>query len=461
MVEAVSPYNVTRNGTYRTVRVQANYEVLDANLQIVISSTASGQPAQVRAINSLVKFGQMNYYYALYKLDDYGISRTIQKRALTACPNQTVYISDVPEYKKPVMPDSQGEFLQFFMRTVDSYNSSYTPNTLSAVRYEVYGKAFYTDSTDAEFVLGSTWSYPINNNAANIGERIQSDLSHTFVYETGTDKIFDKHQYNMSVQNVSAGYIDEHAYPPQDADYPYTTTQFSPINHASKTCTHYHVYVRGLYKEDDGTYHNVRKSNVYWYSIDRDTNDAKKPNEYVKFYWLNCKGGIDTYTAKRNILHSLSISKDTFKTDNANKRYFQEDSDGSALTIKDYYSDTMRGFDTYKGGLQVSSVNAQEANSVYTEPLSYTVSKWLSEIFTSPNVWIEDSAETNAECYNDYSRDFPYYMNDANPTLRPKSKIYKPIIITNSEVVTMDEENGLVSFNIEYTTSSGLKTQRN
>ena len=52
-------------------------------------------------------------------------------------------------------------------------------------------------------------------------------------------------------------------------------------------------------------------------------------------------------------------------------------------------------------------------------------------------------------------------MKSMNPYLRPESIIYKPVIITNSEVVSLDQEKGLVMYNIEYTISQGVLTQRN
>jgi len=67
----------------------------------------------------------------------------------------------------------------------------------------------------------------------------------------------------------------------------------------------------------------------------------------------------------------------------------------------------------------------------------------------SPNVWIE--MDTNATKMG----------NTMNPYLRPSTKEYIPVIITNSEVETTNEEVGLVTFNIEYVLSHKVITQRN
>ena len=72
-----------------------------------------------------------------------------------------------------------------------------------------------------------------------------------------------------------------------------------------------------------------------------------------------------------------------------------------------YISDTMRGGDIYKGGREVSNVNAERAQSVYTEPLNKSVAKWLEEMILSPNVWIE------------MDTDATQMGNTRNPYLRP------------------------------------------
>ena len=67
----------------------------------------------------------------------------------------------------------------------------------------------------------------------------------------------------------------------------------------------------------------------------------------------------------------------------------------------------------------------------------------------SPNVWVE--METGASKFN----------NNLNSYLRPSTKEYIPVLITNSEVETVNEEQGLVTFNIEYTLAHKVNTQRN
>jgi hypothetical protein len=67
----------------------------------------------------------------------------------------------------------------------------------------------------------------------------------------------------------------------------------------------------------------------------------------------------------------------------------------------------------------------------------------------SPNVWIEVDSDATAE------------NNTINPYLRPSTKGYMPVIITNSDIETVNQEQGLVRFNLEYIFSHKVQTQRN
>ena len=80
-------------------------------------------------------------------------------------------------------------------------------------------------------------------------------------------------------------------------------------------------------------------------------------------------------------------------------------------------------------------------------------------MFYSPNVWVEYEAADSDEW--NYKQNAASQMYDYNPYLRPSSKIYMPVIITNNEIVSLDQAQGLVSYNIEYTLSQGIVTQRN
>ena len=458
ITEAVSPYNVTENGTYRTVRVSAFIEVLNSNGEVELSSTTVGTGPYIRVINSVPDWSENTYNNQMRILQQWGASTESPKRAMTNCPNVTPYTTYTPEYMKSVNPTNLADFLYFYVK--EAYNGN--DDTDNYNLYEVYGQAYnYGDSisnpTGLSFVLGSNWE-PSDGGTP----RVCSDISHNFTLESAGSSRFQHTQSQVAVQNVSPAYINSHAYAPQDSNYPYTTAR-TPI---TSNTAFYRVYVRGNYYSDTAVpkaWVAQRHSSVYWYSINREDNsDAsnKQLFQNVTFHWLNTVGGIDTYTARRNIVESITVNKSLMETKLPSRFYMQDDSSiGGALGTGDYFNDGMRGFNTYQGGTEVLSVDARTSYSAYTEPLSAVESRWLREIFQSPNVWIEEATDFDNE--TNYEADAPYHMNKLNTYLRPAQVIYKPVIINNSEVVSLDQEKGLVMFNIEYTESQGIPTQRN
>ena len=447
ITDTVSPYNVSRNGTYRTIRVDARLEVLDSSGLVVTSSTGVTSTASVRVINSVPNFKSKLYSNQMWILSQYTVSTGSQRRALTTCPNSSVNTTS-HNYMKPISISDEAEFLYFFCK--NSYNGATNENTDYYNLYEVYGQAYNkSGSTGISFVLGSEWKNSLGTTD------IYSDISHNFQKES--TNIFTHAQNQMCVQNVSPAYINNHAYVPQNANYPYAVST-TPI---TDNTGWYRVYVRGYYYSDYQTaWTAVRHSNVYWYRIDENGTE-KSSYENVRFHWLNSMGGIDSYTARRDILESISVERSLMQTALPNRRIFQDNqySDDAAVANSAYYSDTMRGSDYYRGGKEVLSVNANVNNAVYTEPLNKVESTWLREMFTSPNVWIEtptaDSDELN------YQSDAAELLTDQNSYLRPSKTVYTPVILTNTEVTSVNEKEGLIMFNIEYTLSQGILTQRN
>ena len=86
---------------------------------------------------------------------------------------------------------------------------------------------------------------------------------------------------------------------------------------------------------------------------------------------------------------------------------------------------------------------------VFTEPLKSKQAKWLEELITSPNVWVELETEASIRA------------NAVNPTSHPSTKDYMPVIIKNSTVNTVSQSEGLVKFNIDYMFSNKINTQSN
>ena len=417
----ISRYNVSRNGTFRRLKVTPYYEIINGDGEIV---SAGGGVASntISVINSVNQFERDSLYYKnQFNHDRYSPSATAPRRFNTRCPNWYYNTTaNKVAYNKSVRMDEEAEFLQWYVKeTFNAYDDTDYYNLI-----ELYGKTFTSDgATENEFVL-------VDFNSL-LDDHITTQFAHN--------------QNRMLVQNVSPAFINANAKAPQDDVRPYTTS-ISPIT----ANTHrYRLYFRGHYYSDaGGSWTSIRHSAVNWYEIDRE--DEKKPYDYVRFHWLNSMGGIDSYTAKRDVVEGLTISRDVIERKSGDRTWYQDDQNqGTTMQPFLYHSDTMRGGDIYKGGREVSNVNAERVQSVYTEPLNKSVAKWLEEMMLSPNVWIEMDTEATQ------------MGNARNPHLRPSDKEYIPVIITNSDVETVNQENGLVKFNIEYTLAHKVITQRN
>jgi len=429
MGNPVSNYNVSENGTFKRVKVWAYAEVINGDGEIV-SATGSISSNTITVINSVNQFERDSVYYATQFFHDiYGVNLTNPRRFNTRCPNW--YYNDSANkvaYNKKVRIDEEAEWLQWYVRR--TYNGDAGEGGDYYNLIELYGETFTADGlSENTFVL--------------------ADFTRLLDTQDGTH--FAHEQNRMLVQNVSPTFINANAKVPQDSSsggVPMTcyTTSISPIT----ASTHrYRLYFRGHYLSTaSSTWVSKIHSATNWYEIDRE--DEKNAYDFVRFHWLNSMGGIDSYTAKRDVVEGLTISRDVVERKSGDRTWYQNDtSGGTALNDLMYISDTMRGGDIYKGGREVTNVNAERTQSVYTEPLNKSVAKWLEEIMLSPNVWIE--MDTDATKMG----------NTTNPYLRPSTKEYIPVIITNSDVETVNQAEGLVRFNIEYALSHKVITQRN
>ena len=256
-----------------------------------------------------------------------------------------------------------------------------------------------------------------------------------------TNTFFNQNQYKVCAQNISPVYANANG---EDANGAALTNQIDSDTNK------YSAYLEYITTNDDLSNSNTIRATEYrWYKIDRESyNNAFG---FVRFYWLNRMGGIDSYTAKRNVMESISVNRSTMETRSADRTWYQDDQVGSGASVDpaNYISNTMRGGDLYKGGREVLSINAERNNSVFTEPLNKQTADWLEEILTSPNVWIEMDTEATKR------------GNTVNPFQRPSTKGYMPVIITNSDIETLNQETQMVKFNIEYTLSHKVQTQRN
>ena len=422
MGNPISEYNVSKNGSFRHLRISANFEVVNGAGELKEVVGGAGNPPTIAVINSVNQFERDSLYYTTQFLHDQHPSDINNpKRFNTRCPNW-YYHPDKNKvaYHKKVRNNDEAEWLQWYVyKTYNGADSTDNYNLL-----ELYGETFTEDGvSENTFVLADFNS----------------------LLEEFSSTLFDQTQNRMLVQNVSPSFINANAKVPQSQSRPYLAS-ISPIT----TNTHrYSLYFRGhYYSQATSSWTSVRHSAVNWFEMDRE--DDKNAYDFVRFHWLNSMGGIDSYTAKRDVVEGLTISRDVIERKSGDRTWYQNDTNmGTPIANTEYHSDTMRGGDIYKGGREVTNVNAEKTQSVYTEPLNKSVAKWLEEMMLSPNVWIEKDTDATA------------MGNTMNPYLRPSTKEYIPVIITNSDVETLNQEKGLVKFNIEYTLAHKVITQRN
>jgi len=428
----ISNYNVSENGTFRRVRVSATFDVINGDGEIIDGGYTLSSPPTVTTINSVNQFERDSVYYNKYTVDYY-----TGYNFLTRCPNSSGGGTN-EDFKKPVRIDEQAEWLQFYIRR------NYSNDINSAT----------SDSVGADAIKIVTTESDGSNNTFYLRDFEENLLTFT---TTSGYVLPANSQQQMFIQNISPDYIinSGNVWSPNNtrssspSNYPYWNT------YTSNTITSNTIYYTAeLVKIGMWSPYAERVvSGSYKYTIDRESENI--PYGFVRFHWLNSLGAIDSYTAKRDVVEGLTISRSVVERNSADRTWYQANSsndngvESNPLQTSLYVSDTMRGGNLYKGGREVSNVNADKVQSVYTEPLNKSVAKWLEEMLLSPNVWIEKDTEATAKGYA------------SNPYLRPSTKGYIPVIITNSDAETVNQAEGLVKFNIEYTLAHKVQTQRN
>ena len=432
----ISEYNVSENGTFRKVRVSATFEILDTNKQIITATNFLNYAPIITLINSVNQFERDSLFYNnKFPISD---SSANKWQFLTRCKNWADG-SIVQDFKKPVRIDEQAEWLQFYIKQGESKDitsgGGSSGNQVCAMGIQI--RTYIGDTLENTFYL--------------------TDFQNNMLQSTyGSLAVVANNQEQMFIQNISPYYINNTAALKTPPTIPPSTRSTTDIaenwdaytgDKITSNTTSYDAYLVkvALYSP----YTLRRNTKVYKYTIDRESENI--PYGFVRFHWLNSVGGIDSYTAKRDVVEGFTISRDVIERKSGDRTWYQDDAGFSDVAVSDssYISDTMRGGNLYKGGREVSSVNADRVQSVYTEPLNKSVANWLEEMMLSPNVWIEKDTEATAK------------GNSSNPYLRPSTKGYIPVIITNSDIETVNQENGLVKFNIEYTLAHKVQTQRN
>lgn len=392
-------------GAFRFIDYRIKAEVLDANGDLTVATVSAGS-STIDYLDGQT-FGIINavpQWTDTHRLDKYkisGLSGTADttQKFLSYCPNANG--NSTPEYKKPVRISDQAEWLHFYL---------------------FQGKA--TGTSNETFLLQL---------------RIITDDGNTFNATSFTNSITDDSGVSRITSASSAMYKE------------YCIQNVAPSFIGGATITaNTKSYTAQLMLTPSGGGSAYAISEKRHYVIDRQP--AKPAYDFVRFHWLNRLGGIDSYTCTRDVAESISVSKNTYEQRTNQRMFIEEDitppNYGNGATTNTNRVDTNFS-NTYQESVRVLNVDATKNDSVYTEPMNKIEADWLSELITSPSVWIE--------LENDASQ----RANDIDSSMHPSTKDYFPVIITNSSVETVNQEQGLVKFNIEYTHSHKINTQRN
>lgn len=399
------------SGTDRFIDVRARFEIYEQDPSIskkLILSSGHKDFGQVGVINAALqhtdKIGLNNYALT-------NGSSTASKKFLSNCPNDNFAFTTVENYKS-IRLDDEGEYLSWWQyRLANSGSPDY-----------IY------DMTDFYMYVITTQSDGSSNTAS------LRDFQETLGNDTGTFNSTwwasgynpnTPYLYKVLSQNISPAFVNS----------------VTPNTITSDTVS----YEVKLISSGTTLGLSQRVSESRFYTIDKETKNPAY--DFVRFHWLNRMGGIDSYTAKRNITETIQANKIFFERKSPNPLYAQQYSNSNV-----YGYTTSRdpvGSDLYKPSVNTFAIEATRSNTVYTEPLNNVESKWLEELITSPNVWIELLTEAG-----DWNR-------DRNPESHPSQRDYFGVTITNSELETVNQELGLVNFNLTYTMANGINTQSN
>ena len=400
------------SGTDRIVDVRARFEIYEQDPNI---SKKLIEAAGHKDLNALGVINAAIQHTDKIGLNDFAFtngSLTASKKFLSNCPNDNFAYSTVESYKS-IRLDDEGEYLSWWQYRLANNGS---PN-------------YDYDMTDFYMQIVTTESDGTSKTAS------LRDFQETLGNDTGT---FNSTWWGATGYNPSTPYL-----------WKVLSQNISPafVNSVtSNTITSdTESYEVKLICSGATLGASQRVSESRFYRIDKETKNPAY--DFVRFHWLNRMGGIDSYTAKRNITETVQANKIFFERKSPNPLYAQQYN-----TSNVYGFTTSRdpvGSDLYKPSVNTFSIEATRSNTVYTEPLNDVESKWLEEIITSPNVWIELLTEAG-----DWNR-------DRNPESHPSQRDYFAVTINNSEVETVNQELGLVKFNLTYTMANGINTQSN
>ena len=462
---SINPYIQRANGAWRNIKVNTRAEIVKSDGTIIEATDSASQLEfnDFYIINSVTEYDKNRVDHAefteAFMLSNFTPSKTNPKSFQTHCPNkvtQSNTVDDglkVADFKEIRLTDS-AEYLQWFQGDL---GNSTTLFDKFKVRIEVEG--IKADGTISQRYY-----------LFDFAKFLKTDGTQTSKYALT--------QNQCLVQNVSPAFINSNGIA-QTSSTQNTWQNGGSI--ASSTLNATTPFYRVSLEGNDGSA-TVRLSEYRYYKIDFEkqlsgmaTSSGTNPNisyntgkkNFVKFFWLNTAGGIDSYTAKGFYTESYNVQREIIKRNEGNRfNYGIGFTANSNPLTSSFHSDTLRGADNHKGGREVLSVNADRVATVQTKPMTPRMADWVREIATSPNVWIEtDSvdhtiegdifAKVNQKSFSDNTSGL------AQDGRYPTNLKYTPVIITNSSVDVESDEQKQVVMTFEYTYAHEVKTQRN
>lgn len=141
VTETISNYNVTPNGTYRHILVEAIPEVILANGTI---QEVSGQPYlsfnKIAVINSVAQFEKDAIYYNLkYVIQKSAANTNFPRGFMSLCPNYTQSSNNA--FLKQVRVDEEAEWLYWWQRNMGEDGNQTTEARLKVETYLSNGSA--------------------------------------------------------------------------------------------------------------------------------------------------------------------------------------------------------------------------------------------------------------------------------------------------------------------------------
>ena len=423
-------FNFEGNGTCRRINVRARFELYASDGGLEMStSPASRDTSSFWIYNGapqLEERAALGGGGGIMEVNQYSSST---RQFMSDCPNGQSRIGGTttdPDkiYFKKVRATDSSDYLQWWQSSTP-YTSTTDLCTDFALRVDYSANKDFSSSSTVYLV--------------DFASGLKANRSGT----SASNYKFSRSQYRTFAQNVSVGYINQHNNGGESRLWAAGSYVANPIS-AAKPYYRVSVFTKntsgGTFRNSEYRYYELDSNidNTNWSDI-----DGFKGG--VKFMWLNRKGGIDSYTAERNISSSVDVEQETITKQTPYSRFlWDSETLGSPLSSRVLS-------DMYPHEREVLNVNANNTYSVFTDPVNSAEAKWLKSLLTSPNVWVvkENSRQD--------------YMSDIDETenTRPGNVSYVPILITNSSTTVLDESTGLAAIQIDFVDSNPINTQSN